>query len=123
MLRLIETNSPALELVVTLVLPVLIPFVLSLIIGPRLIAILRAMNAGQPIREASKGVLAPEHQGKVGTPTMGGLMIISLILLSILLCADLTDPRIHSILLVTGITAFLGFLDDYAKITKKVQTA
>ncbi len=119
MLRLIETTSPALELVVTLVLPVLIPFVLSLIIGPRLIAILRALKAGQPIREASKGVLAPEHQGKVGTPTMGGLMIISLILLSILLCADLTDPRIHSILLVTGITAFLGFLDDYAKITKK----
>ena len=119
MLQFIETDNAMVASLITQVLPVLIPFVLSLLIGPRLIAVLRAMKAGQPIREASKGVLAPEHQSKVGTPTMGGIMIISLILLSILLCADLTDPRIHCILLVTGITAFLGFLDDFAKITKK----
>lgn len=119
MLQLIETDNAMVASLITQVLPVLIPFVLSLLIGPRLIAVLRAMKAGQPIREASKGVLAPEHQSKVGTPTMGGIMIISLILLSILLCADLTDPRIHCVLLVTGITAFLGFLDDFAKITKK----
>ncbi len=95
----------------------LVPFVGSLLIGPRLIAILTAMKAGQPIREASKGVLAPEHQGKVGTPTMGGLMLIGLVLLTNVLFNNLLDPRIQCCLLVTFVTAGLGFLDDYAKIT------
>ncbi len=119
MLQLIETDSAYLFIAINYVVPVLLPFVLSMIIGPRLIAVLRAMKAGQPIREASKGVLAPEHSSKVGTPTMGGVMIISLILITTLICADLTDARTHCILLVTCVTAFLGFLDDYAKITKK----
>lgn len=119
MLQFIETDNAYLIVVIKYILPVLLPFVLSMFIGPRLIAVLRAMKAGQPIREASKGVLAPEHSSKVGTPTMGGIMIISLILLTTLLCADLADPRIHCILLVTLVTASLGFLDDYAKITKK----
>lgn len=96
----------------------LLPFVGSLLIGPKLIAVLRAMKAGQPIREARKGVLAPEHQGKVGTPTMGGVMLIGLTLLTMLICCDLTTPEVHCCLLVTVVTAFLGFLDDYAKITR-----
>lgn len=100
-------------------LALLLPFIGSLIIGPKLIAVLRAMKAGQPIREARKGVLAPEHQSKVGTPTMGGLMLIGLVLLTTLLVCDLTHPMVQCCLLVTFVTAFLGFLDDYAKITKK----
>ncbi len=95
----------------------LIPFIGSLLVGPRLIAILRALKAGQPIREASKGVLAPEHQSKVGTPTMGGVMLIGLVLITNLLFNDLFDPRIQCCLLVTLVTAGLGFMDDYAKIT------
>lgn len=114
MLHFLHTNLGILAL-----LAILIPFGGSLLIGPKLIAVLRAMKAGQPIREARKGVLAPEHQGKVGTPTMGGLMLIGLVLLTTLLVCDLTDPIIQSCLLVTFVTAFLGFLDDYAKITKK----
>ncbi len=102
-----------------ILLALVIPFVASLIIGPKLIAVLRAMKAGQPIREASKGVLAPEHQSKVGTPTMGGLMLMGLVLLTTLLVADLSNVYVQCCLIVTGITAFLGFLDDYAKITKK----
>ncbi len=101
------------------ILALAIPFIGSLIIGPKLIAVLRAMKAGQPIREARKGVLAPEHSNKVGTPTMGGLMLIGLVLLTALLVCDLTDPRVQCCLIVTTITAFLGFLDDFAKITKK----
>ncbi len=114
MLHFLHTDPGVLAL-----LAILIPFVGSLLIGPKLIAVLRAMKAGQPIREARKGVLAPEHQGKVGTPTMGGLMLIGLVLLTTLLLCDLSDPVIQSCLLVTFVTAFLGFLDDYAKITKK----
>ena len=93
-----------------------LPFIFSLLIGPKLIAILRAMKAGQPIREARKGVLAPEHQSKVGTPTMGGVMIIGLILLFALLFMDLTSVRVQCCLIVIAVTAFLGFLDDFAKI-------
>ena len=110
MLQLIEPNSMYLITAINILLPALLPFILSMCIGPRLIAVLRAMKAGQPIREASKGVLAPEHSSKVGTPTMGGLMIISLILLSILLFADSAGNMRYR---------FSRFLDDYAKITKK----
>ena len=108
-----------LELPTQCLLALLIPFVGSLLIGPKLISVLRAMKAGQPIREARKGVLAPEHQGKVGTPTMGGIMLIGLVLLTTLLVADLSSVYVQCCLIVTSITAFLGFLDDYAKITKK----
>ena len=102
-----------------LLLALLVPFIGSMLIGPRLIAILRAMKAGQPIREASKGVLAPEHSAKVGTPTMGGLMIIGLIMLTSILFLDMGDPKLQCCLLVMAVTAILGFLDDWAKITKK----
>ena len=102
-----------------IMLALLVPFVGSMIIGPRLIAILRAMKAGQPIREASKGVLAPEHSAKVGTPTMGGLMIIGLIMLTSILFLDMGNPKLQCCLLVMSVTAILGFLDDWAKITKK----
>lgn len=102
-----------------LLLALLVPFVGSMLIGPRLIAILRAMKAGQPIREASKGVLAPEHSAKVGTPTMGGLMIIGLIMLTSILFLDMGNPKLQCCLLVMGVTGILGFLDDWAKITKK----
>ena len=102
-----------------ILLALLVPFVGSMLIGPRLIAILRAMKAGQPIREASKGVLAPEHSAKVGTPTMGGLMIIGLIMLTSILFLDMSDPKLQCCLLVMAVTAILGFMDDWAKITKK----
>lgn len=114
MLQFLDTPASLLY-----ILALVIPFVGSLIIGPKLIAVLRAMKAGQPIREARKGVLAPEHSSKVGTPTMGGLMLIGLVLLTALLVCDLKSPSIHCCLVVTTITAFLGFLDDFAKITKK----
>lgn len=99
-------------------LSITLPFLLSLLIGPRFIAILTAMKAGQPIRKAHKGVLAPEHQAKAGTPTMGGFMLIGLTLFCTLLFADLSSPLTQCCLLVTCVTAFLGFIDDYAKITR-----
>ncbi len=97
----------------------LLSFIASLVIGPKLIAVLTAMKAGQPIRTASQCANAPEHQAKVGTPTMGGVMIMGLIILSILLFTDLTSPLVHCCLIVLAVTVTLGFLDDYAKITKK----
>ena len=109
------TNIPV---SVQILLALLVPFVISLCIGNRVVNILRAMKAGQPIREARKGVLAPEHQGKVGTPTMGGVMIIGLLLLTSVLFFDMTDPRVQCCVFVTAVTALLGWLDDFAKITQ-----
>lgn len=99
-------------------LALLVPFVASLLIGPKLIAVLRALKAGQPIRQSHEGCNAPAHQSKVGTPTMGGVMLIGLVLLTNLLFNDLLNPPLQCCLLVTAITALLGYMDDYAKITR-----
>lgn len=95
-----------------------VPFVCSLLIGPRLIAMLRALKAGQPIRQSHEGCNAPAHQSKVGTPTMGGVMLIGLVLLANLLFNDLLNLPLQCCLLVTAVTALLGYMDDYAKITR-----
>ncbi len=98
---------------------ILFPFIMSLIVGPPFIAVLRRLKAGQPIREKTACAHAPDHSSKKGTPTMGGLMIIGLIILSTLLFGDLSSPSIHACLLVLVMTAGLGFLDDFAKIKQK----
>ncbi len=115
MIRLISDNSTLAS--ICLLLAIFLPLVLSWCIGPKLIAVLRAMKAGQPIRKTTRTCVAPAHESKVGTPTMGGIMIIGLVLLCNLLFNDLLDPRVQCCLLVMLVTAGLGFIDDYAKIT------
>ena len=80
---------------------VLTAFIMSLYMGPRMIAWLRSLQgAGQPIRDD-----APEtHLKKVGTPTMGGLMILFGAVVSILLWANPKSPFVWIVLMVT-----LGF--------------
>jgi len=56
---------------------------------------------------------------KAGTPTMGGLMFLAGIAAGTLLWADLTDVYVWVVLLVTMAFGFLGFLDDYAKVTRQ----
>ena len=76
---------------------------------------LREMAFGQHIREEGP----QSHKKKAGTPTMGGLLIITGIVVPTLLWADLTNQYIWLALL--GLLGFgaIGFLDDYAKIAKK----
>jgi phospho-N-acetylmuramoyl-pentapeptide-transferase len=89
--------------------------VIGLIIGPRFISMLRVRQGkGQPIREDGP----QSHQVKVGTPTMGGLMILTSLLLSMLLWMDLTNPFVWACMAVTAGFGFVGFLDDYDKVTK-----
>src|SRR6185312_7603610 len=87
----------------------------GLIVGPLVIDRLREFQIGQYIRE--EGPKA--HQKKAGTPTMGGLLIVVSIVIPTLLWADLRNPYVWLALL--GIIAFgaIGFVDDYAKISKK----
>ena len=88
---------------------------LSLLFGPRLIATLKRLKAGQEIR-----VDGPEtHLSKSGTPTMGGLLILVTVSVSVLFWQDL-DILYTWITLLTFIGfGSIGFVDDYLKITKK----
>ncbi len=88
---------------------------ISLAFGPWMIRKLRKMAFGQSIREEGP----KSHQKKAGTPTMGGLLIVAAIVIPTLLWADLTNQYVWLALL--GLLGFgaIGFIDDYAKITKK----
>ena len=96
------------------IIPVLIAFVLSVIMGPVVIPILRKLKMGQTERE--EGVQS--HLKKAGTPTMGGVMILgSIVLTSLLFIKDY--PKIIPILFVTLGFGLIGFLDDYLKVVLK----
>ena len=88
---------------------------LSIVLGPWLIARLRQYQIGQHIREEGP----KSHQKKAGTPTMGGLLICLSILAATLLWANLRLPSIWVAL--TGLLSFgaVGLLDDYLKIRRK----
>lgn len=89
---------------------------IGLVIGPKFIAMLRVRQGqGQPIREDGPKT----HLAKAGTPTMGGLMIIISLFVSLLLWMDLTNPLVWACLAVTGGFGLIGFLDDYDKVTKR----
>ena len=85
--------------------------------GPRIIALLRVRQGkGQPIREDGP----PSHiVAKAGTPTMGGLMILSGLVVSTLLWANLTNPFVWTVLGVTLAFGAIGLYDDYLKVTKQ----
>ena len=85
------------------------------IIGPRFINMLRVRQGkGQPIRADGP----QSHLAKRGTPTMGGLMIVTSLAISLLLWMDLTSKFVWACLVVTLGFGLIGFLDDYAKVTK-----
>lgn len=89
--------------------------VLGLLIGPRFIGWLRMRQGkGQPIRTDGPQT----HLAKRGTPTMGGLMILTSLMVSVLLWMDLTSVYVWACLAVTLGFGAIGFLDDYDKVTK-----
>ncbi|MCS5638873.1 MAG: phospho-N-acetylmuramoyl-pentapeptide-transferase [Candidatus Marinimicrobia bacterium] len=91
--------------------------VLSFIIGPWIIHILHTHQIGEEIRPTG-----PEsHMKKKGTPTMGGVIILSAVLLPTLLLAKLNSPFVQIILIAVIWMGFIGFIDDYLKVVKKMK--
>lgn len=70
---------------------------------------------GQPIREDGPKA----HEGKRGTPTMGGMVVVVAVILSTLLFADLSNVRVWLTMAMMVGFAYLGFIDDWKKITKQ----
>jgi phospho-N-acetylmuramoyl-pentapeptide-transferase len=88
---------------------------IGLLLGPAFIRWLRAKQGkGQPIRSDGP----QSHLAKRGTPTMGGLLILVSVGISVLLWMDLRNPYVWACLLVTGGFGLIGFLDDYDKVKK-----
>ena len=89
---------------------------IGLIIGPKFIGWLRVRQGkGQPIRSDGPQT----HLAKVGTPTMGGLMILTAITISMLLWMDLANRYVWACIFVTLGFGAIGFLDDYDKVKKR----
>lgn len=87
---------------------------LAFLVGPGIIAQLREKKIGQVVRTE---VLA-SHQGKRGTPTMGGLIILLATVIPTLLWAPLNNRFVVVAMLATLWTGAIGFLDDYLKIVE-----
>jgi phospho-N-acetylmuramoyl-pentapeptide-transferase len=88
---------------------------ISLLLGPWMIRKLREFQIGQVIRQEGPTT----HRAKAGTPTMGGLLILSSALTPTLLWADLANPFIWIAILATAGFGAVGFADDYLKIVRR----
>ena len=88
---------------------------ISLWMGPRMIARLQKLSFGQVVRNDG-----PEsHFSKRGTPTMGGIMILTAIVVSVLLWAYPSNPYVWCVLTVLIGYGIIGFVDDYRKVVRK----
>ena len=90
-------------------------FLVCFLIGPWVIRRLKELQIGQYIQEDG-----PEtHHSKAGTPTMGGILILTAIVTSSLLWTDLTNGYVWIVLLIVCGYGLIGFTDDYLMLIKK----
>ena len=87
---------------------------ISLFLGPFIINKFQINNLSEVIREDGPS----SHMNKSGTPTMGGLLILSSLLISTLIWSDLENKYILYLISTTIVFAIIGFIDDYEKLTK-----
>lgn len=88
---------------------------ISFILGPVIIRILERRQVYQVIRQEGPKT----HHAKSGTPTMGGLIILSAIIVPSLLWCDLTNRYVQITLAATVWMGLIGFVDDYLRVMKK----
>lgn len=89
-------------------------FIISLLLGPIIIPLLRRLKVGQSIREEGPR----SHLSKSGTPTMGGIIFFAGLLVTVLTSGILTRDMYLLLISTFGFGA-IGFLDDYIKVVKK----
>ena len=89
-------------------------FLISLVVGPWLIRTLRGFQIGQVVRDDLAG-----HRSKAGTPTMGGVLILTAATVPTLAWGDLTNPYVWIAILSMIAFGLVGFLDDYLKIVRR----
>jgi len=87
---------------------------ISFILGPIVIRMLKKMQVYQPIREEGPR----SHAAKSGTPTMGGLLILTAIIVPVLLWCNLTNRYIQIAVATTLWMGLIGFVDDYLRVIK-----
>jgi len=97
---------------------VITALVVSFLLGPGIIRRLRVLKVGQQVRDDGPQT----HLTKQGTPTMGGLLLIAAIALSVLLWSDLTNKYVWVVLFATLTFGGIGLWDDYLKVVKKRST-
>ena len=95
-------------------LAVLTAMVFSLLLGPWMIMKLKRLSMTQQIRDDGPKA----HMGKAGTPTMGGLLILLGILVSVLMWGDLKNMYVWTMIISLAGFSAIGFLDDYLKIVR-----
>lgn len=97
------------------VLAFLITFFICMVFFPLFIKAMKQWKASQSIREEGP----KSHSKKAGTPTMGGVLVIISLLVSLLLCGNFTNLYMVIILFATVAFALIGFIDDYLKVSKR----
>ena len=105
-----------------MVLAAVVAFVVSAVVGKFLIPALRALKAGQSIKE-----IGPNwHKGKEGTPTMGGIMFMVGITAAVLIFGwrDMREGNLTALFILAFALVYgaIGFIDDYAKVKKHDNT-
>ena len=90
-------------------------FLISLALGPWMIRTLRGFQIGQVVRDDGPVT----HQSKAGTPTMGGLLILTAATIPTLIWGNLTNAYVWIAVLSTLAFGLVGFLDDYLKIVRR----
>lgn len=93
----------------------IVALLIGFLLGPRVIEYLRRVKAGQSIREDGPGT----HLVKSGTPTMGGVLILASLSVSVLLFGNLSNPYVIIMFIATLQYGIIGFIDDYLKVVKK----
>ena len=91
----------------------IISFLITLLLGPIIIPLFKKLNVGQSIREEG-----PEHQAKSGTPTMGGLLIIISLIITVFSSGIVTEDT-YVLITATLLFGLIGFVDDYIKVVMR----
>ena len=94
-------------------------FIISLVLAPVFIKLLRRKQVFEKVRRQHAPTLYEFHSSKEGTPTMGGVIIISAIVISTVLWSDLSNRFVQLCLLTIIWLGCIGFVDDYIKLKKK----